>query len=70
MPTTCVARDLSELDPEVEAPLSELQNYSNELKSMTGGQGAFTMDYSHDEYTPPHIQADIIAAYKPKADEE
>jgi elongation factor G len=52
------------------APLSELQNYSNELKSMTAGQGAFTMDYSHDEYTPPHLQSEIISAYKPKADEE
>src|SRR5258708_38599440 len=33
---TCLVRAI--------APLSELQNYSNELKSMTGGQGAFTMD--------------------------
>jgi elongation factor G len=52
------------------APLSELQNYSNELKSMTAGQGAFAMDYSHDEYTPPHLQAEIVAAFKPKAEEE
>jgi elongation factor G len=53
-----------------EAPLSELQNYSNELKSMTGGAGAFTMDYSHDERTPPQIQAAVIAAYKPRAEQE
>ncbi len=59
---TCMVRAI--------APLSELQNYSNELKSMTAGQGAFTMDYSHDEYAPPHLQAEIIAAYKPKAEEE
>ncbi|HYE61675.1 MAG TPA: elongation factor G [Phycisphaerales bacterium] len=53
-----------------EAPLSELQNYSNELKSMTGGAGSFTMDYSHSERTPPQIQAAVVAAYKPKADAE
>jgi elongation factor G len=53
-----------------QAPLGELQNYSNELKSMTGGAGAYAMDYSHDERTPPQIQAAVIAAYKPKAEEE
>jgi elongation factor G len=53
-----------------QAPLGELLNYSNELKSMTGGAGTFTMDYSHDEHTPPHIQQEVVAAFKPKADEE
>lgn len=52
------------------APLGELQNYSNELKSMTAGQGSFTMDYSHDEYTPPHLQQEVVAAFKPRADED
>ncbi|MFG0284103.1 MAG: elongation factor G [Phycisphaerales bacterium JB039] len=47
------------------APLGEVQNYSNELKSMTGGAGGFTMDDSHDEPTPPHIQEAVVAAYKP-----
>jgi elongation factor G len=53
-----------------QAPLSELQNYSNELKSMTGGAGSFSMDYSHDERTPPTVQAAVVAAFKPKADAE
>ncbi|MBL8963177.1 MAG: elongation factor G [Phycisphaeraceae bacterium] len=52
------------------APLGELQNYANELKSMTGGAGSYTMEYSHDEHTPGNIQAAVVAAYKPKADEE
>jgi elongation factor G len=42
-----------------------VQNYSNELKSMTGGAGSYAMDYSHDEPTPPHIQEAVVAAYKP-----
>jgi elongation factor G len=53
-----------------EAPLSEVQNFSNELKSMTGGQGAYTMEYSHDERTPAHIQQEVVAAFKPRHDEE
>jgi len=52
-----------------QAPLGELQNYSNELKSMTGGAGAYTMDYSHDERTPAPVQAAVIAAYKPKLED-
>jgi len=53
-----------------QAPLSELQNYANELKSLTGGAGTFTMDYSHDERTPPQVQATVIAAFKPREEAE
>jgi elongation factor G len=50
------------------APLGELQNYANELKSMTGGAGTYAMEYTHDERTPAHIQQQVVAAYKPKAE--
>jgi elongation factor G len=59
---TCVVRAV--------APLGELQNYTNELKSMTGGAGSFTMDYSHDEHAPAHVQAAAVAAFKPRHDED
>ncbi len=52
------------------APLGELQSYSNQLKSMTGGTGSFSMEYSHDEPTPAHIQQDVIAAFKGPVAEE
>lgn len=52
------------------APLSELMNYSNELKSMTQGAGSFAMDYSHDEQTPPYLQQEVVAAYKPRSEDE
>ncbi len=52
------------------APLGEVQNYSNELKSMTGGAGTYSMEYSHDERTPAHIQQAVVAAYKPHPEEE
>jgi elongation factor G len=51
-------------------PLAELGNYANQLKSMTGGQGAYTLEYSHDERTPPTVQAQVVAAYKPHPDED
>jgi elongation factor G len=59
---TCVIRAV--------APLGELQNFSNELKSMTGGAGAFVMDYSHDEQAPPQVQQEVVAAYKPHEEED
>jgi elongation factor G len=51
-------------------PLSEMGQYSSQLKSMTAGQGSFTMDFSHYERTPPSVQEHVVASYKPKADEE
>lgn len=53
-----------------QAPLGELQNYSTELKSMTGGSGTYTMDYSHDEPCPPHVQQEVIAAFGGHKDED
>ena len=53
-----------------QAPLAELTTYQSSLKSITGGQGSYSMEYSHDEQMPPNIQAEIVAAYKPKEDED
>ncbi|MDP6987474.1 MAG: elongation factor G [Phycisphaerales bacterium] len=53
-----------------EAPLSEVMSYANQLKSMTGGSGSYVMEYSHDENTPPNVQAAVVAAFKPQDDDE
>ena len=37
---------------------------------MTGGAGSYSMEYSHDERTPSNIQATVVAAYKPKAEQD
>lgn len=52
------------------APLSELQIYTSQLKSMTGGQGSYSLEYSHDEPTPAHVQSEVIAAYKPHPEDD
>lgn len=51
-------------------PLSEVLNYASQLKSMTAGQGSFTMDYSHDEQAPPNVQQEIVAAFKGHGEED
>lgn len=52
------------------APLSELMQYSSQIKSMTGGTGSFVMEYSHDEQAPSTVQAEVVAAFKPHPDED
>jgi elongation factor G len=34
------------------APLKEIQGYHSRLKSLTGGDGSFTMDFSHYAEVP------------------
>lgn len=52
------------------APLAELMTYARSLSSMTGGQGSYTMEFSHYEQVPPHEQQKIVAAAQMKHDEE
>jgi elongation factor G len=41
------------------APLAELDGYAARLKSMTGGQGAWSMALSHYEPAPPMLQQQL-----------
>ena len=45
------------------APLAELDGYAARLKSMTGGQGAWTMALSHYEQAPPQLQQQLANEY-------
>ncbi|MEL7642679.1 MAG: elongation factor G [bacterium] len=45
-----------------QVPLAEMQRYTTQLRSITGGRGIFTMEYDHHEIVPQHVAADIIAA--------
>ena len=44
--------------------------YARSLSSMTGGQGSFTLEFSHYEQVPPHEQQKIVASAQIKHDEE
>jgi elongation factor G len=45
-----------------QVPLAEMQRYTTDLRSMTGGRGVFTLEFDHYEVVPTHIAADVIAA--------
>lgn len=41
-------------------PLSEMQRYTTDLRSITGGRGIFDMEFSNYEVVPTHITTEII----------
>jgi elongation factor G len=51
---------------EGEVPLAETFGYSTDLRSMTQGQGTFTMEFSKYRRVPTNIQEEIIAEKKKK----
>ncbi len=51
-------------------PLSELSDYQTRLKSVTGGQGSYSIDFSHYAPVPPHTQAQLVSKHKAPVEEE
>jgi elongation factor G len=47
---------------ESQAPLSEIQRYAIDLKSMTQGRATYTMEFDHYEEVPAQITQRIVAA--------
>jgi len=46
------------------APLAEMFTYANDLRSLTGGRGMYTMRFSHYEEVPHKIASTIISQYQ------
>jgi elongation factor G len=44
-----------------QVPLAEMLRYTTDLRSLTGGRGVFTMEFSHYEVVPAHIANEIVA---------
>jgi len=53
-----------------EAPLGELSEYQSELKSATGGQGNYRIEFSHYEQVPARIQQELAAGFRPHQEDE
>jgi elongation factor G len=52
------------------APLAELGDYAGKLKSLTGGHGSFTLEFSHYQPAPERLQAELAAQWRPRAEED
>jgi elongation factor G len=47
-----------------QAPMAELLTYESSLRSMTGGRGGYSMEFSHYEEVPAQIAEKVVAAAK------
>jgi len=46
-----------------QVPLAELNNYQARLKSVTAGQGSFSVELSHYDPVPPNVQKDLATVH-------
>jgi elongation factor G len=54
---------------QAEVPLAELGEYQTTLKSLTGGEGSFTMEFDHYSTAPPAVQKALESQFRPTADD-
>ena len=60
----------SEIVVKAQVPLSELEGYAAELKSVTAGRGRYSLDFSHYEPVPAQVQHKLAEAWKPRHDDD
>ncbi len=51
-------------------PMAETLKYSSDLRSITGGRGSFSMEFSHYAEVPAHLAEKVIAEAKVAHEEE
>ena len=52
------------------APLAEVMKYAAQLGSITQGQGAYSMSFSHYEQVPTNVQQQIVSKAKVHDEDE
>ncbi len=57
-----------ELVIRAQVPLAELTDFQTDLKSMTGGQGRYSMEMSHYEPVPQPVQKKLAQDWHPQAE--
>jgi elongation factor G len=57
-----VGAGMTEIKAEV--PMAEMLSYAPDLRSITGGQGEFAMDFERYEEVPAHLAAKVIDGAK------
>ncbi|MFC1592529.1 elongation factor G [Candidatus Omnitrophota bacterium] len=53
-----------------QVPLTQMFTYANDLRSITGGRGSYTMHFSHYEQVPAKVANEIINKYQSQKKEE
>jgi len=51
-------------------PMSELNNYSSKLNSLTRGQGTFSMEFDHYQPAPDRLAREVASQWNPRVEED
>ena len=46
-------------------PLAEMEGFQSTLKSMTGGEGSYSLEFSHYDPVPPKVQQELMSRFGP-----
>ena len=55
---------------EAEVPLSEVQRYAQDLRSVTQGRGSYTLEFDHYDPVPANLEPKVIEEAKRAKEEE
>ena len=53
-----------------QVPMAELESFQSRIKSLTGGQGSYSLEFSHYDPVPPNVQQQLSAKFKPVQEED
>ena len=53
-----------------QVPMSELAGFPARLKSLTAGEGSYTLEFSHYQPAPAPLQQRLVAAHRPQVEED
>jgi elongation factor G len=53
-----------------EVPLAEINDYQSRLKSLTGGQGSYTIEFARYAAVPPNVQQQMASKFQLHEDDE
>jgi elongation factor G len=52
-----------------EVPMSEMLSYAPDLRSLTGGQGEYTLEFLRYEELPAHLAGKVVAKAREEEEE-
>ncbi|MBK5102805.1 MAG: elongation factor G [Burkholderiales bacterium] len=53
-----------------QVPMAELVDFQNRLRSITGGQGSYSIEFSHYAQVPGQMQQQLVSQYKGAREED
>ncbi|CAI8004701.1 Elongation factor G [Geodia barretti] len=55
---------------EAEVPLSEVQRYAQDMRSLTQGRGSYQLEFDHYDPVPPNMEQRVIEEAKRVREED